>query len=236
MLFIRLAPEREAGESRLILIAGANYFGLQVAEQLKAHREQFVLIDPDETRIQRAHQLGYEAIQGQLDSPDEAVVPYLERARALVCAHRDGDKNYRICQSVHVNFGLEHLVAQVTESGEIEKFRHLGVNTMNIAVDRAKLLALIARNPAVYNLLTQVDDDKEVIEIVVEDYWCQGKRIRDLMLPGDVLVLALRRNGELIIPRGNTQLECGDHLTLAGTNDSVDTARQMFSAIRETLL
>lgn len=233
MVFMRLVPEREPGESRLILIAGANYFGLQVAEQLVAHREKFILIDPDGTRIQRARQLGYEALQGQLESPDERLTAYMERAQALICAHKEVEKNYRICQSAHVNFGLDHLVAQVTEPGEMERFRRLGVSTTNIAVDRAKLLALIARNPAVYHLLTQVDDDKEVVEIIVDDAWCQGKAIRDLMLPGDILVLAVRRNGELIIPHGNTELECGDHLTLAGTIDSVATAREMFYAVRD---
>lgn len=233
MVFMRLVPEREPGESRLILIAGANYFGLQVAEQLVAHREKFILIDPDGARIQRARQLGYEVLQGQLESPDERLTAYMERAQALICAHKDVEKNYRICQSAHVNFGLDHLVAQVTEPGEMERFRRLGVSTTNIAVDRAKLLALIARNPAVYHLLTQVDDDKEVVEIIVDDAWCQGKAIRDLMLPGDILVLAVRRNGELIIPHGNTELECGDHLTLAGTIDSVATAREMFYAVRD---
>lgn len=233
MVFMRLVPEREPGESRLILIAGANYFGLQVAEQLVAHREKFILIDPDGARIQRARQLGYEVLQGQLESPDERLTAYMERAQALICAHKDVEKNYRICQSAHVNFGLDHLVAQVTEPGEMERFRRLGVSTTNIAVDRAKLLALIARNPAVYHLLTQVDDDKEVVEIIVDDAWCQGKAIRDLLLPGDILVLAVRRNGELIIPHGNTELECGDHLTLAGTIDSVATAREMFYAVRD---
>lgn len=233
MVFMRLVPEREPGESRLILIAGANYFGLQVAEQLVAHREKFILIDPDGARIQRARQLGYEVLQGQLESPDERLTAYMERAQALICAHKEVEKNYRICQSAHVNFGLDHLVAQVTEPGEMERFRRLGVSTTNIAVDRAKLLALIARNPAVYHLLTQVDDDKEVVEIIVDDAWCQGKAIRDLMLPGDILVLAVRRNGELIIPHGNTELECGDHLTLAGTIDSVATAREMFYAVRD---
>lgn len=230
ILFMRLAPERDAGEQKIILIAGANYFGLQVAEQLKAHREALVLIDPDAARIQRARELGYEAVRGRLDAPDDVIVPYLESAQALVCAHKDVETNYQICQYAHVNFGLDHLVAQVAEASELERFQRLGVSTTNIAVDRAKLLALIARNPAVYHLLTQVEDDKEVIEIVITDAWCQGKAIRDLKLPGDVLVLALRRNGELIIPHGNTKLECGDHVALAGSLNSIEMARERFAA------
>jgi len=231
ILFMRLAPERDASEQKVILIAGANYFGLQVAEQLKAHREELVLIDPDEGRVQRARELGYEAVQGRLDAPGDEIISYLERAQALVCAHKDVDTNYQICQYAHVNFGLDHLVAQITEASEMERFQRLGVSTTNIAVDRAKLLALIARNPAVYRLLTQVDDDKEVVEIVIRDSWCQGKTIRDLRLPGDVLVLALRRNGELIIPHGNTELECGDHIALAGSLNSIETAREILATV-----
>lgn len=231
ILFMRLAPERDASEQKVILIAGANYFGLQVAEQLKAHREELVLIDPDKGRVQRARELGYEAVQGRLDAPGDEIISYLERAQALVCAHKDVDTNYQICQYAHVNFGLDHLVAQITEASEMERFQRLGVSTTNIAFDRAKLLALIARNPAVYRLLTQVDDDKEVVEIVIRDSWCQGKTIRDLRLPGDVLVLALRRNGELIIPHGNTELECGDHIALAGSLNSIETAREIFATV-----
>jgi len=48
------------------------------------------------------------------------------------------------------------------------------------------------------------------------------------MLPGDVLVLAVRRNGELIISHGDTELECGDHLTLAGSLKAIDMACDMF--------
>ena len=43
----------------------------------------------------------------------------------------------------------------------------------------------------------------------------------------DVLVLALRRNGELVVPHGNTQIGQGDHLTLVGLEEHVEAARQM---------
>jgi len=52
--------------------------------------------------------------------------------------------------------------------------------------------------------------------------------LRELQLPGDVLILSIRRAGEFIVPRGNTQLEYGDHLTLAGTFDHLHEARALF--------
>ena len=52
--------------------------------------------------------------------------------------------------------------------------------------------------------------------------------LRELQLPGDVLILSIRRAGEFIVPRGNTQLEYGDHLTLVGTFDHLHEARALF--------
>jgi Trk K+ transport system NAD-binding subunit len=44
-------------------------------------------------------------------------------------------------------------------------------------------------------------------------------------------VLALRRNGELLVPHGNTRVDVGDQLTLVGSLDHVATARQMFGDV-----
>jgi Trk K+ transport system NAD-binding subunit len=167
-----------------------------------------------------------------LDSPDLEVSDYLEKARAIVCTHEDAEKSYRICQTARASYGISALVAHVSEASEIERFKKLGVNTVNPATDRATLLTLLARNPTAYNLLTRVDDEKEVVEVLVSGSHCDGKTLYQLKLPGDLLVLALRRNGELLIPHGDTSLNCGDYLTLVGSIDAIDTARQMFTEVK----
>jgi Trk K+ transport system NAD-binding subunit len=47
----------------------------------------------------------------------------------------------------------------------------------------------------------------------------------DGSMPGDVLILALRRGGEFILPRRNTRLELDDHVTLAGSIDHLNAAQ-----------
>jgi Trk K+ transport system NAD-binding subunit len=41
-------------------------------------------------------------------------------------------------------------------------------------------------------------------------------------------VLALRRNGDLIVPHGNTVFELFDQLTLVGSHEDVDAASMIF--------
>jgi Trk K+ transport system NAD-binding subunit len=231
VVFSRFHLERDTSQPRNIIVAGADDLGLRVAEQLQAHNEQVVLIDPEDSRIARAQRRGFEAVMARLDCPEDCATPYLENAKAVVCTHRDSKVNYKISQLAHVNYGIKTLVAQVNEPDMIERFRRLGVNTTNAALDGASMLALAARNPATYSLLTSTDDDKEVIEVTVRGTHCDGKTLRQLEMPGDVLVLALRRNGELLVPHGDTELMCGDRLTLAGSVDPIDSARQIFWAV-----
>ncbi|MBI3942974.1 MAG: TrkA family potassium uptake protein [Chloroflexi bacterium] len=215
-------------EHRTIIVIGAGELGLQVAERLQAHKEKVVIIDEDISRIARARQYGFEAIAGSAEQFDPQVAPYFDRAQSLICTNTDSDFNFRVCQFARTHYGIAHLIAQVSTPSELPRFERLGVTTANAALDRAGLLVLLARNPAFYDLLTRTDDNKEVLEIVVENTSYVGKKLRQLSLPGDVLILSIRRNGEFLVPHGNTQLELFDHLTLVGTLEHVDRARYMF--------
>lgn len=107
----------------------------------------------------------------------------------------------------------------------------VGIRTTNAAFDYSTLLVLMAPNPTVYELSTRTDDQKEVYEIVVENVTRVGKTFNQLNLSGDILVLALRRNGELFVPHGNTTIEACDHLTLFSSLKWVDTGHMLFSEL-----
>jgi CPA2 family monovalent cation:H+ antiporter-2 len=152
----------------------------------------------------------------------------MDQARALVCTYNDPELNFQICLTARTVFGIGHIVAQVTSPQDIPRFEQLGVATMNAALDRAALLVLLTRNPAMYELLTRTDDDKEVTEVIVHNPSAVGQALRHLTLPGDVLILALRRNGELLVPHGDSVIEAGDHLTLVGSLSCINEARNIF--------
>ncbi len=151
----------------------------------------------------------------------------MAKADAVVCTYNDVDLAYRICHFLRTEHGIDNLVAQVAEPKELARFKELGVTTMNPAMDRAALMVLLVRNPAAFALLSRTDDDKEVWEVVLRNKAHVGVALRDLHFPGDVLVVAMRRNGELLVPHGATRLELGDRLTLVGSLDTIKTARGM---------
>jgi Trk K+ transport system NAD-binding subunit len=128
-----------------------------------------------------------------------------------------------------VTYGIEHVVSRIDVPGEIPRFEKLGVTPMNAAVDQAALLSILVRNPDVYTLLTRTTDDKAVREIVVRNPAYYGKTLNSINLPGDLLVMAVRRDGKLMVPQGSTEVNPGDHLTLVGAVECVERSREMLS-------
>jgi CPA2 family monovalent cation:H+ antiporter-2 len=227
LLFTRILPEQEE-QPRPIIVAGAAELGMDVAESLLSHHEEVILVDPDPDRVARAQKRGLKTFQANLVNPGEALCEYLDRAQSLVCTHTDTEFNFRICEKARSVFGIDHIVAQVTSPRDMPRFESLGIATINAALDRAALMVILTRNPAMYQLLTRTSDEREVTEIVVQNPDCAGRYLRDLRLPGDILVMALRRNGELLVPHGYTLIESGDHLTLVGSYNSMEEIRAVF--------
>jgi len=228
IMFNRLTPRRELMEAPII-VASTGELGLLVAEQLRAHSEPVVVVDADEGNVEMARRRGLEAVRGRMDRPDPAVASFLERAKAVICTSSHADYNYRVCSMVKSTYGISHIVVQVNDPQYRSRFEQMGVRTLNPAMDRVAMFALLGRNPALYQLITRTDDDKQVAEVVMGNTRFTNMPLRKLKLPGDLLVLALRRRNELLVPQGNTQLSLGDQLTLVGSVDSVRQARELFS-------
>ncbi|MFZ2095950.1 MAG: monovalent cation:proton antiporter family protein [Anaerolineales bacterium] len=229
LAFSLLMPSPERKLQPPVIIVGAEEFGLQVAEQLHSHHEPVIILDNDETRVERARQRGFKALTATLDSNDARIDEIMKEVTTLVCTLSDVDQSYRTCQLARTNYGIPHVVAQVPAPTDLLRFEQMGVSATNAALDHAALLTMLVRNPAIYALLTRTNDNKEIFEVIVENPVCVNKALHQLSLPGDTLILSIERNGNLLVPHGNTQIEHGDHLTLMSSLEWVTVGRQLFS-------
>ena len=231
LIFNRIAPRRSAPTLHPIVVFGAERLGLQVAEQLLGHHEHVVLVDADANLVARARQRtseGIEVLHAKIDDEGEELSGHLDLADTVVVTLSDTDRNRHICHVARTRYGVNHIVTLVRETNRLVEFESLNVTVFNPALDQAPLLSLLARNPDIYELLTRTDDNKEVAEVWAHNPVYDDMALREIKLPGDVLILSIRRGGEFIVPRGNTQLEHGDHLTLVGTFDHLHEARALF--------
>jgi Kef-type K+ transport system membrane component KefB/Trk K+ transport system NAD-binding subunit len=222
LLFNSWMPQRPAKEKRYMLLYGAEDLGMQVANVLRQHEENVRFLEPEPRLVEKARQAGFETLQA--DSIDECLVKaQKDPIQGLVVLSGEDTRNLLVCRAA-ANQGFENILAMVNDPGLLPEYRSLGVNTFTPAIYQPALLALMARSPDVFKLLTTSTGSQDVREIYLHNPLVAGQSLKTLGLPGNLLVLAVNRSGDIIIPHGSTRLECGDRLTLLGNPEGLSEA------------
>jgi Kef-type K+ transport system membrane component KefB/Trk K+ transport system NAD-binding subunit len=229
LVFVRLLPTVPSPQKiPPILIGGGDELGLAVAQRLHAQGEPVVIVDDDLEHITRARQQGLTAYHYNGEEMSSDLSNVFEEANALICTHNDTTYNFALCHLAHTTYGIDNLVANVNDPADLGRFERIGVKLINAAVDRAAFLTLLSRSPATYELLTHGEDHKEIWEVQVTIPAYSERTLREISLPGDVLALAISRDGELLVPHGNTRVELGDRITLLGSQEWIHPVQAMF--------
>jgi Kef-type K+ transport system membrane component KefB/Trk K+ transport system NAD-binding subunit len=214
LAFNTLLPPGEKKGHRMICICGVNSMGLQVARDLRAELERVVFLESDPTETAHAREAGFEVLEGpspaeQLRSLDRDAV------RAIMVLTSDDALNLDISRQAAA-IGFKRVIALVNRPAGIQEFRAAGVMPFSPTLHQTALLAVLARNPELYTLLTSPKEGPHTREIVVGNPLVAGRLIRDLGIAGDLLILSVVRNGQALVPSGNTRVEAGDMLTVLG--------------------
>ena len=141
------------------------------------------------------------------------------------------DENYRVCELLYENFGVENVIARLTEAGDYDRFQKLDVTLVEPSTAIAHLLDHFVRSPSATSLLLGLDKDQAIAEVQLQNIALHGMALRELRLPIDALILSVRRKGSALISHGYTQLELGDWVTIVGSPESVDEVINRFGPV-----
>jgi Kef-type K+ transport system membrane component KefB/Trk K+ transport system NAD-binding subunit len=228
LTFNALTANNQGQPRRLTLIYGSNDLAFQVARDLQAHGDEICFVETDEEAAEQITEQGFELeysvsnLTGCIDSLPPNQID------AFIALEVNDKKNLEACRAARTR-GIEHVITFVVEPIFLPDFKRLGVQTLTPSIHRSSLLALMARNPAIFELMTSTTDDRDLRELIVMNPDLHGKRLNEVRFPGDLLVLAIRRNDEVIVPHGTTRLAMGDHLTILGDLDVIQAAENWAS-------
>jgi len=220
-----LLPMPVSRQDRWMLIYSANDLGMQVARELMNRGEKVRFLENSHRLARTAQEAGFEVIYRENidECLSEASKEYIQ---ALLTLSVHDDRNLMVCNAA-VCAGIDHVVALVNDPARLPEYTSLDVNTFNPALYQASLLATLARSPDILKILTTTSSDQGLSETAITNQDIDGRRVRTLGLPGNLLVLAVTRNGEMIVPHGNTRLKFGDKLTLFGNLQELGEANTL---------
>ena len=231
-LFLKAALRR-AGEANLpeptnldeirdVLILGIEGQSIALARQLRDYGWKVVLADPEPSQVARLEGTGLtghvlaegdrEGLKGLLSGTTDSLVAMLRRDEA----------NLDACTIAYEQFGVDRMVVRLQDMGNTKPFRDLGVLVVDATSALVGLLDRAVRAPQTAALLLHQGDDREMVQVTLSNREMSGVEVRDLRLPGDVLLLDIRRKGNSLVPHGTTVLKHRDEITLLGSRKSLD--------------
>jgi Kef-type K+ transport system membrane component KefB/Trk K+ transport system NAD-binding subunit len=221
LLFNIFGPKAPEKEMPYMLILGASDLGVHVAQQLRAFGDKvrFIACDAQERRLLSEVGFEYDEME-QLDDLKASSV------RAALVLQDEDARNLELGRKVRQT-GIRAVISIVRDATRLPDFEAQGIRTYSPAMQRPTMISMMARNPDALDLLTTASESRTIVEIEVTRSGIVGKAIRDLKLPGDLLVLTIRREGSLIIPRGGTTLGMGDRVTVLGSYEDLNDVRTL---------
>lgn len=138
------------------------------------------------------------------------------------------EENYKLCELIYEYVGTQSVVVRIHDRANFSKFHELGALIVEPATAIVSLMDHFVRSPAATSLLLGMEKGQETIDLEVQDRSLQGVYLRDIRLPSDIIILSVKRKGQLIISHGFTRFRIGDIVTLVGSEESLENARLIF--------
>ena len=227
-VFSLLTPARSNGMP-YVVVAGAGRTGRVVAARLESNGAHVVLIDHDASLVEGLLDHGLRIIRGEFGNPSALHEAGIERATCFVAVTANDDLNLEACRCVRENFSVPSLVARLNDPANADWFRSEGVRAVSVPQATSSSLVNAVLRPNLFEMMLDEPRGYEIIEVRLQNRMLADQTLREVRLPGNTLVMLLRREGEIVVPKGATMLKAGDVLTIAGDTDSVRDTAEMLS-------
>ncbi len=197
-----------------IVIVGGGNVGYNLAERLSTSN-YVVLIEKDpETGKKLAGKINVLIMQG--DGCDPGILKKAGITRADVVAAVTGSDvdNLVVCQIAKDIFHVKRTVAKVNDPKNEKIFYQLGVD---IAIGSTAIIAKVIEDEVSWddfiNLFTFKRGNLSIVRVdLPETSPAINAAVGDMQLPEDSVLVAIIRNGEIMIPRANSILKEKDEV------------------------
>ena len=202
-----------------VVIVGAGEVGTNAARMLSGEGHRVVVIDQDEALVERTSQhLDAFVMQGNGASPRVLREAEVEKSDLLVAVTSTDEVNIVACLAAKSQ-GVPRTVARIhnPDYHDTEKPFSQDILGMDFVIRTEQMVAdeisSVLLVPGAVNVETFAGGTIEVVEVVLkEDSPAVGREVRDVNLPERSLIVGVVRDGEPLIPRGDTVLEARDHV------------------------
>jgi trk system potassium uptake protein TrkA len=217
---------------RTVMIGGASRIGLSLARRLEGGANRVVLIEQDPDLAQAAADQLKNAlvVRGRVTDRGLLVEEDVDRVATFVAATPDHEINLVSCLLAK-RLGAARAIALVDNPALVNLMGDVGID----AIISPRLLAIgltlqHIRGAGVRSVAPLLEDRVEVVEAeAVKGSPITRAPISEVGLERGILIAALRRGDQLLLPSGADRVEAGDLVLMITTTDQASKVTQYLS-------
>ena len=217
-----------------IIVVGAGRTGSKVIELATQDEHEVVVVERDQELAEEASAT-YDCMVINADAASEEIMleAGVQESDALISTTENDSVNLMI-QMLGKQYDVETLVSSINEPQHMELFGNLGVNVVESPHElNGQYLYRAVQRPAIQDSM-QVGAGGEIFELTVDE----GAPIAGLtlvdadangLLPEETVIVAIVRDDELHIPRGESDIQAGDTVTIFAKGGASDRITDAFT-------
>jgi trk system potassium uptake protein TrkA len=220
LIFNRIAPAVSSVRRKFVIV-GAGRSARLLARRILGHGEEVVIIEREPRHLTAAREMGLPLVDAD---PCElatwqALEPETIRAAAVLLP--EDDQNLEVCRLVRDELGIGRVISRAHDATQAQFFTELNVQVINPSLSPVVELEYLLLYPSVSSLIADLEDEHDIAEVRLRCAELTGRPLSELEMPEGAIIILVRREGDVIYPRGHTMLQIGDRLTLMGPLEAV---------------
>lgn len=207
-----------------VAIAGGGKVGTYIAHDLLRNHHQVVMIERDPARAgEVAAELSLQVREADACELAELHAAGLGDVDVMVAATGEDQVNLVVSLLAKQEFAIPRVVARVNHPKNQWLFNEAwGVD---VSVSSPQLLTALVEEAVSVGSLVQLlplrGSEAKLVEVrLAKDFPCGSQSLSELPLPRDATIVAVVRDGHVIVPNGDTVLETADEVLALVTPDS----------------
>ena len=214
-----------------VMILGGGNIGYYLADKLSKSKIQVTLIEQDRERCQELSEKLDNVLIIHGDGTDIHLLEEesLSSMDAFVGATGFDEENLLMALMAK-QAGVSKTISKVSRPNYTKIIDRLGVDVaVNPVYITASNILKYIRGGKVVSVSLLLGGDAEVTEIIIDkDLPIINKPISELHLPKGIIIGAIVRFGEVIIPKGNTVIKANDRVVVFSLTDDLPTLKMFF--------
>ncbi|MCU1593065.1 MAG: transport system NAD-binding component-like protein [Frankiales bacterium] len=203
-----------------VAIAGAGNVGRSIAAELLGNGHSVLLVEREQRAMKVSSVANGEWLLGDACEMDTLVQARLQECDVVVAATGDDKANLVLSLLAKTEFGVDRVVARVNHPKNEWLFNESwGVD---VSVSSPRLLAAVVEEAVsvgdLVRLMTFRQGQANLVELTLAaDADLVGTTIGSITFPTDCTLVAILREGRVLVPSPDGALEAGDELLFVAT-------------------